>query len=152
MLFMMPNIFLTDYKDDKLFAIKMLKAAERAGADVIVLCDTNGGSLPEEVFAIVTELKNYISVPLGIHTHNDSELAVANSLAAIKAGAVHVQGTINGVGERCGNANLCSVIPNLILKLKLQTKQYVSLVHMTSLSNFVFEINESFILLQGLHL
>jgi len=132
--------FFDGYKDDKLFAVKMLKAAESAGADVIVLCDTNGGSLPEEVFTIVTELKKHITAPLGIHTHNDSELAVANSLAAIRAGAVHVQGTINGVGERCGNANLCSIIPNIILKLNLPTKQYVSLIHMTSLSNFVFEL------------
>ncbi len=132
--------FFDGYKEDKHFAIKMLKAAESAGADVIVLCDTNGGTLPDEVFDIVIELKKIINAPLGIHTHNDSELAVANSIAAIEAGAVHVQGTINGVGERCGNANLCSVIPNLILKLKKQTKYQVNLEHLTSLSNFVFEL------------
>jgi 2-isopropylmalate synthase len=132
--------FFDGYKDDSSFAIKMLKSAERAGADVIVLCDTNGGSLPNEVSAIIGELKNHISAPLGIHTHNDSELAVANTLAAVNAGAVHVQGTINGVGERCGNVNLCSVIPNLLLKLKMQTKRPVNLDHLTSLSNFVFEL------------
>ena len=132
--------FFDGYKDNKEFAVKMLKSAERAGADVIVLCDTNGGTLPSEVYDIVIELKKNIDAPLGIHTHNDSELAVANSIAAISAGAVHVQGTINGVGERCGNANLCSVIPNIILKLKKTTKQEVNLEHLTSLSNFVFEV------------
>ncbi len=132
--------FFDGYKDDNQFAVKMLRAAESADADVIVLCDTNGGTLPDEVYDIVMELKKYVNAPLGIHTHNDSELAVANSIAAVEAGAVHVQGTINGVGERCGNANLCSIIPNLVLKLKRQTKHQVTLEHLTSLSNFVFEL------------
>jgi len=132
--------FFDGYKDDKEFAIKMLKAAEDAGADIIVLCDTNGGSLPSEVYSIVKELKKLLSAKLGIHAHNDSELGVANSLAAIEAGAVHVQGTINGVGERCGNANLCSIIPNLILKLNKKTKQDVNLEHLTSVSHFVYEL------------
>ena len=118
----------------------MLKAAEKGGADVLVLCDTNGGSLPEEIFRTVTELKKTFNTKLGIHTHNDSELAVANSLAAINAGAVHVQGTINGVGERCGNANLCSIIPNLILKLKRAFVQDINLDNLTSLSNYVYEL------------
>jgi 2-isopropylmalate synthase len=132
--------FFDGYKDDKAFAIRMLKAAESAGADVIVLCDTNGGTLPGEVYDIVNEIKGLINKPLGIHTHNDAELAVANSLAALEAGAVHVQGTINGVGERCGNANLCSIIPNIFLKLKKETKQNVDLTHLTSLSHFVYEL------------
>ncbi len=132
--------FFDGYKDDKEFARKMLKAAERADADVIVLCDTNGGTMPYEVTEIINELKTEIHKPLGIHTHNDSELAVANSLAAVEAGAIHVQGTINGVGERCGNANLCSIIPNLILKLKKETKKQIKLNHLTSLSNFVYEL------------
>ncbi|HUX92775.1 MAG TPA: citramalate synthase [Ignavibacteriaceae bacterium] len=132
--------FFDGYKDDNEFSLKMIKSAEAAGADVIVLCDTNGGTLPHEVYDIVLKLKNHIHSPIGIHTHNDSELAVANSIAAIEAGAVHVQGTINGVGERCGNANLCSIIPNLILKLKKTTKQNINLEHLTSLSNFVFEL------------
>ncbi len=132
--------FFDGYKDDKEFALKMLKSAEAAGADTIVLCDTNGGTLPHEVYDIVLEIKNHIYSPIGIHTHNDSELAVANSIAAIEAGAVHVQGTINGVGERCGNANLCSIIPNIILKLKRKSKQNINLEHLTSLSNFVFEL------------
>jgi len=132
--------FFDGYKDNKQFALKMLKSAERAGADVIVLCDTNGGSLPSDIFEIVTELRKSLTAPIGIHTHNDSELAVANSIAAINAGAMHVQGTINGVGERCGNANLCSIIPNIILKLQKKTMQGVNLEHLTSLSNFVFEV------------
>ncbi|MHB9011795.1 MAG: citramalate synthase [Ignavibacteriaceae bacterium] len=132
--------FFDGYKDDYEFSLKMLKSAEAAGADVIVLCDTNGGTLPHEVYDIVLKFKNHIHSPIGIHTHNDSELAVANSIAAIEAGAVQVQGTINGVGERCGNANLCSIIPNLILKLKKTTKQNINLEHLTSLSNFVFEL------------
>lgn len=132
--------FFDGYKDDKEFAVKMLKAAESAGADVIVLCDTNGGSLPSEISLIVNEVKKHINTKLGIHAHNDSELGVANSLAAIEAGAVHVQGTINGVGERCGNANLCSIIPNLILKLKKDTKQDINLEHLTYISHFVYEL------------
>ena len=132
--------FFDGYKDDKDFAVKMLKAAESAGADVIVLCDTNGGSLPSEIFSIVNEIKKHIKTTLGIHAHNDSELGVANSLAAIEAGALHVQGTINGVGERCGNANLCSIIPNLILKLKKDTKQNINLEHLTSISHFIYEL------------
>ncbi len=132
--------FFDGYKDNSEFAVKMLKAAEKGGADVLVLCDTNGGSLPGDVFDIVTEVKKHVTKPLGIHTHNDSELAVANSLAAIQAGAVHVQGTINGVGERCGNANLCSIIPNLLLKLNLETNQKDNLDHLTSMSYFVSEL------------
>jgi 2-isopropylmalate synthase len=132
--------FFDGYKDNANFAIRMLQAAEKGGADVLVLCDTNGGSLPEEVFQIVKELKKIFNTKLGIHTHNDSELAVANTLAAINAGAVHVQGTINGVGERCGNANLCSIIPNLFLKIKRETLREINLDHLTSLSNFVYEL------------
>ena len=132
--------FFDGYKDNKEFAIKMMKAAEQGGADVLVLCDTNGGTMPHEVYDIITEIKSQFSKPIGIHTHNDSELAVANSLAAIQAGAVHVQGTINGVGERCGNANLCSIIPNIKLKLGRETKQKINLDHLTSISNFVYEL------------
>ncbi|NIP26028.1 MAG: citramalate synthase, partial [Phycisphaerae bacterium] len=87
-----------------------------AGADTIVLCDTNGGTLPSDITKIIQAVKKHVDAPLGIHAHNDCELGVANSLAAVNAGCQHVQGTINGYGERCGNANLCSVIPNLQLK------------------------------------
>ncbi len=109
--------FFDGIKTDKAYAIKTLQAAQTAGADVIVLCDTNGGTMPWEIAEFVDEVKKHVTVPIGIHTHNDCELGVANSLAAIQRGAVHVQGTINGYGERCGNANLCSIIPNLQIKM-----------------------------------
>ena len=132
--------FFDGYKDDPDFAIRMLRAAENGGADILVLCDTNGGTLPDETFNIITDLKKQFSLKFGIHTHNDGDLAVANSIAAINAGAVHVQGTINGVGERCGNANLCSIIPNLKLKLNSEFMQNINLEHLTSLSNYVYEL------------
>lgn len=132
--------FFDGYKHNPEFAIKMLQAAVDGGADTLTLCDTNGGSLPDEVFKIVNDVKSKFNVKIGIHTHNDGELAVANSVAAIQAGAEHVQGTINGVGERCGNANLSSIIPNIILKLKLDTNQKENLSHLTSLSNYVYEL------------
>ncbi|NLT50126.1 MAG: citramalate synthase [Ignavibacteria bacterium] len=128
------------YKDNSEFAIKMLKAAEQAGADVITLCDTNGGSLPQEIFNIVTDVKRHISTPIGIHAHNDGGLGTANSLSAVSAGAFHVQGTINGLGERCGNANLIQIIPNLILKMKLETKSLIDLKYLTSFSYYVDEV------------
>ncbi len=109
--------FFDGYKADREYALRTLRAAEEAGASVLVLCDTNGGTLTSELSAIVAEVRRLSDAPLGIHAHNDSELAVANSVAAVQAGASHVQGTINGYGERCGNANLCSIIPNLQLKL-----------------------------------
>ncbi len=110
--------FFDGYKADPVYALETLKAAVRGGAETVVLCDTNGGSLPWEVSETVRAVKKAVKHPLGIHTHNDSECAVANSLAAVNEGVVQVQGTINGYGERCGNANLCSIIPDLELKLK----------------------------------
>ncbi len=109
--------FFDGYRVDPSYAMKTLAAAAEAGADVLVLCDTNGGCLPSSVANIVAEVRRATTTPVGIHAHNDSELAVANSLAAVEMGAVHVQGTINGYGERCGNANLCSLIPTLQLKM-----------------------------------
>jgi 2-isopropylmalate synthase len=132
--------FFDGYKDDHEFAIKMLKAAQAGGADIIVLCDTNGGSLPEEVYELTGIIKSNLTVPIGIHAHNDGEMAVANSLQAVLAGAVHVQGTINGFGERCGNANLCSVIPNLTLKMAKKTGPSENLKKLTSLSHYVDEL------------
>ncbi len=109
--------FFDGYKANREYALACAKAAADAGARWVVLCDTNGGTLPEEVFEIVSEVVQHIpGDKLGIHTHNDTENAVANSLAAIRAGARQVQGTINGLGERCGNANLVSLIPTLLLK------------------------------------
>jgi 2-isopropylmalate synthase len=109
--------FFDGYRSNPEYALETLQAAAAGGARRIVLCDTNGGSLPDEVSEATRLVSDQITLPLGIHCHNDGELAVANTLAAINAGASHVQGTINGYGERCGNANLCSVIPNLELKL-----------------------------------
>lgn len=132
--------FFDGYKDDPKFAIRMLISAQEGGADLITLCDTNGGSLPHEVFNITSEVLKAVKRPIGIHAHNDGELGVANSLAAVEAGAVHVQGTINGLGERCGNANLCSIIPNIVLKLKKETVTNINLQNLTSVSHFVFEL------------
>lgn len=109
--------FFDGYKADPDYALTCLKTAHEAGARWLVLCDTNGGTMPEDVYRIVSEVKARLpDAPLGIHAHNDTEQAVAVSLAAVRAGACQVQGTLNGLGERCGNANLCSLLPNLMLK------------------------------------
>ncbi|MBN2011781.1 citramalate synthase [candidate division KSB1 bacterium] len=132
--------FFDGYKDDADFAIRMLKAAEQGGADVLVLCDTNGGTLPGEVARIVQDVKMNLNKPLGIHAHNDGDLGVANTLAAVEQGVRHVQGTINGIGERCGNANLATIIPNLYLKMGLRANEHVKLDKITSLSHFIYEV------------
>ncbi len=132
--------FFDGYKTNPDYAIKTLKAAEQAKADCIILCDTNGGTLPFELAAIIQEVKKHISTPLGIHTHNDSECAVANSLHAVNLGIVQVQGTINGFGERCGNANLCSIIPALKVKMKKQCVSDEQMRHLRDLSRFVYEL------------
>jgi len=133
--------FFDGWKSNSAYAAKTIQAASQAGAMRIVMCDTNGGSLPEEIGRIAREARAAVKTPLGIHTHNDCELAVANSLAAVDAGAVHVQGTINGLGERCGNADLISVTANLALKKEgyevLTPKKIASL---SELSGFVYEI------------
>jgi len=132
--------FFDGFRANKEYAIKTLKVAEEAGADYIVLCDTNGGTLPFEMKNIIEEVKKYINLPLGIHTHNDSDVAVANTLIAVQCGVSMVQGTINGYGERCGNANLCSIIPNLQLKMGYSCLPQDKLKEMTSLSIYVTEI------------
>ena len=109
--------FFDGYNQNREYALKCIKAAENAGAERIVLCDTNGGTVTSRVFEIVEEVKAAVKTPLGIHAHNDSEMAVANSVAAVQAGCIHAQGTVNGYGERCGNANLISIAANLKLKL-----------------------------------
>jgi len=131
--------FFDGYKHNAAYAMKTIMAAADAGADLICLCDTNGGSLPYDVANVVTEVSKQILVPLGIHAHNDGEMAVANSVVAVQAGAVQVQGTINGFGERCGNANLCSVIPNLVLKLGYECLAEGKLSGLTELSRYVSE-------------
>src|SRR5690606_11763520 len=104
------------YRANPEFALRTVQAAQDAGADLVVLCDTNGGSLPEFIADAVQAVRQVLRVPVGIHCHNDSDLATANSLAAVANGAIQVQGTINGIGERCGNADLVCVAANLALK------------------------------------
>ncbi len=130
--------FFDGYKADSSYTLETLKAAIRGGAETVVLCDTNGGTLPWEVETIVRELKPALNHPFGIHTHNDSECAVINSLIAVREGAMQVQGTINGVGERCGNVNLCSVIADLELKMGYQCLPAGKIKHLYDLSHFHF--------------
>jgi 2-isopropylmalate synthase len=131
--------FFDGYKDDPGYTRKVLEAGAEAGAACSILCDTNGGTLPSEVERIMRELPLAAIGPIGVHFHDDTGNATANSLAAIGCGAVHVQGTINGWGERCGNANLCVVVPNLCLKLKREAFACANLRRLTSLSRFVSE-------------
>jgi 2-isopropylmalate synthase len=132
--------FFDGYQADPAYALQTLVAAAEAGTDVLVLCDTNGGSLPSTVAHVVAEVKRTTATPLGIHAHNDAEMAVANSLAAVEAGAVHVQGTINGYGERCGNANLCSIIPALKLKMGIDCVTDDQLRTLTEAARYVSEL------------
>jgi 2-isopropylmalate synthase len=132
--------FFDGYKANPDYAMKTLQAAVDGGADCLVLCDTNGGMVPVEVESIIKAVTNRFKVPIGIHAHNDSECAVANSLIAVKNGASQVQGTINGLGERCGNANLISIIPNLKLKLKYNCITTDNLKKLKKVSRFVTEI------------
>jgi 2-isopropylmalate synthase len=132
--------FFDAYKRNKGYAMKTLASAWDAGAEVLVLCDTNGGAMPYEVQGVIAGVKEELDAPLGIHTHNDAEMAVANTIVAVKMGAVQVHGTINGYGERCGNANLCSVIPNLKLKLGIQCISDEQLKKLTEVSRYVSEI------------
>ncbi|MEX0770643.1 MAG: citramalate synthase [Balneolaceae bacterium] len=132
--------FFDGYKHDPEYALETLQKAEEAGADVLVLCDTNGGTLTHEITGIIHEVTGKTGAKLGIHAHNDSELAVANTLAAVNAGCTHVQGTVNGYGERCGNANLCSVIPNLQIKQDYSCIPDDQLRNLSMLSRFVSEV------------
>jgi len=128
-------------KENREYAMKVISAAAEAGADVLVLCDTTGGALPDEVYEITKAVCSEFSpLMVGIHAHNDSDCATANSLAAVRAGARHVQGTMNGLGERCGNANLCTVIPDLTLKMGFETIPPEKIKTLTEVSRFIFEI------------
>ncbi len=131
--------FFDGYKTNPDYALETIRRAVAAGAERVILCDTNGGTMPWEIREICRVVKQECSVPLGIHAHNDCEMAVANSLMAIEMGVVQVQGTINGIGERCGNANLCSIIPNLQLKMK-RPALGERLSHLKEVSGFVTEI------------
>ncbi len=132
--------FFDAYKSNPRYALETIRAAVEAGADWVCLCDTNGGTLPWEVAGIIVEVKDEIPVPLGIHAHNDSGCAVANSLLAVKEGVTLVHGTINGYGERCGNADLVAIIPALVLKMGIPAVTMESLASLTELSHYVSEI------------
>jgi 2-isopropylmalate synthase len=133
--------FYDGYKNNPEYAMKVLETAANAGSDVLVLCDTNGGSLPVQVYDITKAVcERFSTLTIGIHTHNDSDCATANCLAAVRAGARHVQGTMNGLGERCGNANLCTVIPNLAFKLGFEVLSPEKIKTLTEVSRFIFEI------------
>ncbi len=135
--------FYDGYKRNPKYSIKVLQAAADAGATTVALCDTNGGSLPDEVYDITRAVCDALgsSVVVGFHAHNDSELAVANTLTAVRAGASHIQGTINGIGERCGNADLTAILPNLILKMKCKAlDKPEKLTRITEISRFIYDI------------
>ncbi|HEY2404918.1 MAG TPA: citramalate synthase [Polyangiaceae bacterium] len=132
--------FFDGYRADPAYALETLRAAIRGGAEVVVLCDTNGGSLPWDVEQVVRTVAEAVGHPLGIHAHDDTGCGVANSVAAVRGGARHVQGTINGYGERCGNANLSVIIPNLELKLGLRALAAGRLTEISELSHFVAEV------------
>ena len=132
--------FFDGYREDRDYALQTAKLAGEQGADCVILCDTNGGAVPYEVGAVVEAVAQDVSVPLGIHAHNDADVAVANTLVAVRAGAVQVQGTINGYGERCGNANLCSIMPALRLKLGIPCVTDEQLARLTEASHYVSEL------------
>jgi 2-isopropylmalate synthase len=133
--------FFDAYKSNKEYALKTLLAAQDAGAEAICLCDTNGGAITSEITRVIGEIRGIIKVGLGIHCHNDADLAVANSLAAVEAGADMVQGTINGIGERCGNADLISIIANLKLKMGVDCISDEKLKELTYVSHYISEIS-----------
>lgn len=132
--------FFDGWRGNPEYALACIRAAADAGATLVCLCDTRGGSVPADVTAAVAAARGAIATPVGIHCHNDAELAVANSLAGVAAGAVQVQGTINGVGERCGNANLCSIVPNLQLKLGYTCVSPEALAGLQTLAHFIDEL------------
>ncbi|NLY42801.1 MAG: citramalate synthase [Clostridiaceae bacterium] len=133
--------FFDGYKENSEYALKALQSAVDGGADCLVLCDTNGGCFPLEVYEITKKVyEMFKPVPIGIHCHNDTGMAVANSIVAVQAGAVHVQGTFNGFGERCGNANLCTIIPDLQLKLGIRCIPEENMKKLSSAARFISEI------------
>ena len=132
--------FYDGYKANAEYAMQTLEAAAEAGADVLCLCDTNGGTFPDEIFKLTQIVVARFDTSVGIHCHNDCEMGVANSIAAVQAGAVQVQGTINGIGERCGNANLCSIIPNVQLKLGLDCIPASQMAELSTTSRYINEI------------
>lgn len=132
--------FFDGYANNPEYAIKCIKVAEEAGADCVVLCDTNGATFPTEISNIIADAVANTKVNIGIHCHNDTGVAVANSVIAVRAGAVHVQGTMNGIGERCGNANLCTIIPSLELKLGYSCINKGKIEDITDAARYISEI------------
>src|SRR5262249_8786660 len=132
--------FFDGYRHNAEYALQTFKARQDAGAAVVILCDTNGGTLPDEIAAAVEAARKALRVEIGIHCHNDCDVAVANTLAAVARGATQVQGTINGIGERCGNADLVSIIANLALKRGHDVLLPGSHKHLTEVSRYVYEI------------
>ncbi len=132
--------FFDGYRQNPEYALATVLAAEKAGADLIVLCDTNGGVMPLTLQEVIRAVQEQVKVPLGIHAHDDAGMAVANSIIAAGMGISQIQGTVNGYGERCGNANLCTIIPNLQLKLNIPVVQPQQLEELTALSRFVAEL------------
>jgi len=133
--------FFDGYKNNPKYAIDSLSAAAMGGAEALVLCDTNGGMLTGQLFEIVEEIGSRFKLPIGIHVHNDAEMAVANSVAAVQAGCTHVQGTINGYGERCGNANLVSILPAIKYKLGFKCLSDFSFKELTEVARYIAEIS-----------
>ena len=132
--------FFDGYYSDSSYAMETILAAQNGGADTIVLCDTNGGTMPWQIASVIHEVKKQVDTPLGIHTHDDSGCAVANTLIAVREGVTHIQATINGYGERCGNANLCSILPDLELKMGIACLPEGNLKELYDLSHFVAEV------------
>lgn len=132
--------FFDGYNENQDYALATLDAAARGGADTIVLCDTNGGTMPLEMREVIHKVREHIQVPLGIHSHNDTGMAVANSIVALQSGANHVQGTINGYGERCGNADICAIMANIHLKLKINKYSPEQMSKLTAVSNMISEL------------
>ena len=132
--------FFDGFKANPEYAIQTLKAAEAAGASAVILCDTNGGTMPERIAECVGVVKQSIKCDVGIHCHNDCDVAVANTLAAVRAGATQVQGTMNGIGERCGNVDLVSTVANLALKYKYEVLRPESLQRLTEVSRYAYEL------------
>ncbi len=132
--------FFDGYKTNPQYALETLRAAVRGGVNTIALCDTNGGTLPLEAIEIVKTVQQSLPIPIGVHFHNDSGTAVASTIMAVQSGASHVQGTFNGYGERCGNANLSSIIPTLVLKLGLNAKVKPHLTELTEVSRYISEL------------
>ncbi len=132
--------FFDGYKANPAYALQAVNAAALAGAECVILCDTNGGALPSEIADIVSVVRSKTPAQLGIHTHNDADMAVAGAIAAVSAGCAHVQGTINGYGERCGNANLVSLIANLKMKLGIDCVSDAQIAGLTDASRFVAEV------------